>query len=224
MVFGVVFSAFIPWGFGGAFPSSPRGPACSRPASPRPGGRRRPTAAVRTVDVRRRRPGSTAGRGADGGGRRGGRGPQLLLQGGASRGGLRGENLLGAALLREQVQRQAHHHPAGAGRAGDGRGAPARSYWARAGRGGWSAALLFPCTPSSIAVRCSPPLWQLRACPFRPAARGILLRKPVLGFWWWTSCLPSSDDWSAHCCSLNGGCPLPSLLEAHFLVLSMPQT
>lgn len=58
-------------------------------------------------------------RDADGGGdRRGGRWSQLLLQGGASRGGLRGENLPGAALLREQVQRQAHHYAAGAGRAG----------------------------------------------------------------------------------------------------------
>lgn len=48
--------------------------------------------------------------------RRGGGGPSLLLQGGAAGGRLRGEDVAGAALLREQVQRQAHHHPAGAGR------------------------------------------------------------------------------------------------------------
>lgn len=57
-----------------------------------------------------------AGQRRDGCGRRrgGGAGPSLLLQGGAARGRLRGEDVAGAALLREQVQRQAHHHPAGA--------------------------------------------------------------------------------------------------------------
>lgn len=47
--------------------------------------------------------------------RRGGGGQSLLIQGGAAGGRLRGEDVAGAALLREQVQRQAHHHSAGAG-------------------------------------------------------------------------------------------------------------
>lgn len=47
--------------------------------------------------------------------RRGGGSPSLLVQGGAAGGRLRGKDVVGAALLREQVQRQAHHHSAGAG-------------------------------------------------------------------------------------------------------------
>lgn len=37
----------------------------------------------------------------------------VLVQGGASGGGLRRQNIAGAAILREQIQRQTHHHPSG---------------------------------------------------------------------------------------------------------------
>lgn len=47
--------------------------------------------------------------------RRGGGRASLLVQGGAAGGRLRGKDVAGAALLRKQVQRQAHHHSAGAG-------------------------------------------------------------------------------------------------------------
>lgn len=71
---------------------------------------RRPCGARRCSRVR------GAGERRDGcGRRRGGGGPSLLVQGGAAGGRLRGEDVAGAALLREQVQRQAHHHFAGAG-------------------------------------------------------------------------------------------------------------
>ena len=134
------------------FPSVPAVPfPAPAPRVPVPGGRRR-------GPLMWGGGGGGARSGADGDGvRRGGRRPQLLLQGGAARGGLRGENLPGAALLREQVQRQAHHHPAGAGRAGPGAGGPARSYGDGAGGGG---------------VRCSPSLARSPGCPAGAGPRG----------------------------------------------------
>lgn len=84
-------------------------------------------AAAEAVRGSARRWARAAGQRRDGcGRRRGGGGPSLLLQGGAARGRLRGEDVAGAALLREQVQRQAHHHPAGADPGGAGLGTCAR--------------------------------------------------------------------------------------------------
>lgn len=37
----------------------------------------------------------------------------LFVQGGAARGGLRGEDVAGAQILREQIQRQTHHNSTG---------------------------------------------------------------------------------------------------------------
>lgn len=92
-----------------------------------PGGAGAAAEAASAVRGSARRWARAAGQQRDGcGRRRGGGGPSLLLQGGAARGRLRGEDVAGAALLREQVQRQAHHHPAGADPGGAGLGTCAR--------------------------------------------------------------------------------------------------